>query len=817
MVNVPIVLLLMIFLSSPSYATPPRSLSKGASLSVEKPNNALVSANGVFTAGFRNVGDNAYCFAIWFTQSSNYTIVWMANRDQPVNGRGSVLSLLKDGNLVLRDIGRIDTWSTNTKSVSQVELTLLDTGNLVLRTSSSDNYTNTLWESFKFPTDTLLPDMLLTRHTKLVSSRSQSNYSSGMYSLYFDNDNVLRLLYDGPETSSLYWPDPALLFPFGRTKYNSSRIAFMNSAGYFMSSDAYTFLAGDFGEGPKRRLTIDFDGNLRIYSLEEKQWKWDVSWQAIPEPCKVHGICGANSLCVQQVHGKRCSCLPGFKEKHSSIDHDWSNGCEPKYNHSYQFGGSDFVELPKVDFYGFDLEAPQTMSVEDCKSRCLELKSCKAVMYQKVTGTCYVKSVLFNGIQTPNFAGTTYLRLPKENLKSYDDESARKGISMQMNCSMDISQTLEKDYPEDRENRFLVYLLWFVGGLGGVEMFCIIVGSCCLYRANGRTSLLVQQGQLFVLVGFRKFTYKELQQATSGFSNEVGKGGGGTVYKGVLPDRRVAAIKRLNDATHNEGEFLAEVSTIGKINHMNLIEMWGFCSERKHRLLVYEYMERGSLAENLSSNVLDWEQRFEIALGTAKGLAYLHEECLEWVLHCDVKPENILLDSNYKPKVADFGLSKLLKRGRLSNISSFSTMRGTRGYMAPEWVFNLPITSKVDVYSYGIVLLELITGQSPGTFNAVEIGGSAQTHKYHHLVTWVRDKMNASSTDDHDIASSIAEIMDSRVDYQYSMAKMEVLVRVALQCVHEEKDRRPTMSKVVEMLSHHDNTYKEFNEVEIET
>ncbi|KAK9095813.1 hypothetical protein Sjap_021310 [Stephania japonica] len=808
MVNIPMLVLLMNFLS-PSYATLPRSLSKGASLSVEKPNNALVSANEVFTAGFRNVGDNAYCFAIWFTKSSNSTIVWMANRDQPVNGRGSILSLLKDGNLVLRDIGRIDTWATNTKSVSQVELTLLDTGNLVLRTSSKND---TLWESFKFPTDTLLPDMPLTRHTKLVSSRSQSNYSSGMYSLYFDNDNVLRLLYDGPETSSLYWPDPALLFPFGRTKYNSSRIAFINSAGYFMSSDAYTFLAGDFGEGPKRRLTIDFDGNLRVYSLDEKQGKWIISWQAIPEPCKIHGICGANSLCVQEVQGKRCSCLPGFKEKYSIDYHDWSNGCEPKYNHSYRIGGSEFVELPKVDFYGFDLEAPQAMSVEDCKSRCLELKSCKAVMYQKVTGICYPKSVLFNGIQTLNFAGTTYLRLPKENLKCYNNESAWKGIPLQTNnCSMEISQTLEKDYPEDHENQFLVYLLWFVGGLGGVEMLCIIVGCCCLYRAHGSTSLLVQQGQLSVLAGFRKFTYKELQLATSGFSNEIGKGGGGTVYKGVLPDGRVAAIKRLNDAMHNEGEFLAEVSTIGKINHMNLMEMWGFCSERKHRLLVYEYMECGSLAENLSSNVLDWEQRFEIALGTAKGLAYLHEECLEWVLHCDVKPENILLDSNYKPKVADFGLSKLLKRGRLSNISSFSTIRGTRGYMAPEWVYNLPITSKVDVYSYGIVLLELITGKSPATFNVV-----AQTPKYHHLVTWVREKMNASSTDDHDIASSIAEIIDPRVDSQYSMAKMEVLVRVALQCVQEEKDRRPMMSKVVEMLSHHDNTYKAFNEVEIE-
>ncbi|KAK9095812.1 hypothetical protein Sjap_021309 [Stephania japonica] len=770
------------FLQS-SYATVPHSLSKGSSLSVEKPNDVLKSSNGVFTAGFRSVGDNAYCFAIWFTQSSNSTIVWMANRDQPVNGRGSVLSLLGDGNLVLRDIGEIDTWASNTTWLSQVELALMDTGNLVLQSSDND----IIWESFKFPTDTLLPYQQITRHTKLTSSRSQSNYSSGWYSLYFDNDNMLRLLYNGPETSSAYWPDPSNCWPLGRYKFNNSRVAFFNSSGDFQSSDQFVFSAADLGIGPKRRLTMDFDGNLRLYSLEEKEGKWLVSWQAFSQPCSIHGICGPNSLCVHGLESIRCSCLPAFKVKYA---HDWSFGCEPKFNLSFDVSEWIFFALPNVNIYGFDLGTPLPKSEEECKKMCVQSNStCKAVSY--INGTCQIKSMLFNVVRSPNLEGITYLMLPKNSLQSYN-ESEEKLTLVAPNCPSSTTdvQLLERVYSHNHENRLLLDWLWFVTVTGGIEMFCICIGFLYLYLARGHTRRVYQGYNLFVVAGFQKFTYKELKKATMSFSQEIGRGGYGIVYKGVLSDGRVAAIKQLNEARHHEGEFLAEVTTIGRINHMNLIEMWGFCSERKHRLLVYEYMECGSLAENLSSEVLDWEKRFEIALGTAKGLAYLHEDCLEWVLHCDVKPENILLDKNYKPKVADFGLSKLLERDKLGNISSFSTIRGTRGYMAPEWVLNLPITSKVDVYSYGIVVLELITGKSPATFNAIDIDGSEhQTHQYHQLVTWAREKMNASSSNDRDIASTIDEILDPRVDAQYSMAKMEVLVRVALQCVQEERDR----------------------------
>ncbi|KAL4649555.1 hypothetical protein ACB092_01G021900 [Castanea dentata] len=738
-------------------------ISKGTSLSVEKP-DILTSPNGDFSAGFYSVGDNAYCFAIWFSNSR--TVVWMANRDQPVNGKRSKLSLLNTGNLILTDATKsnVTVWATNTVSLSSVRLFLYNTGNLVLR-----NKEHVLWQSFDFPTDTLLPQQPFTSKTELVSSRSQTNISSGFYELSFDNDSYLVVVYNSPDVSDSYF------YYSGLGYYNSSTLVF-NSLGNFSS-----IISADYGAVFHRRLTLDYDGNIRLYSWEEEGQTWVVSWQAMQRPCEIPGACGANSLCNYVIgYGRKCSCLPAYKMKNRS---DWADGCKPEVDLPCKKNNeSHFVLLSHVDFYGYD-NISDNYTFDRCRDQCLAAGVCKAFQYNN--NTCYLKARLLNGYRSPYLWGDIYLKLPKSKILS--NASRREEFSL--NCSS--VGTLQSSKTGD--NGTVKFMLWFAGGVGGLEIICIFVVWCLLTRTRKRLGVHDKQGHAIAVIRLRKFTYSELKKATKGFAKEIGRGAGGIVYKGVLSDNRVAAIKCLNEANQDEGQFLAEVSIIGKVNHMNLIEMWGYCVEGKHRLLVYEYMEHGSLADNLSANVLDWEKRFEIAMGTAKGLAYLHEDCLDWILHCDVKPQNILLDSNYRPKVADFGLSKLQNRNALKN-SSFSRIRGTRGYMAPEWVLNLPITSKVDVFSYGIVVLELVTGKCPSrSVLDVDDGGEA---KHKRLVTWVREIMNKVAAN----TCSLEEIIDPMLEGKYDMGKMEILVWVALQCVKEEKDERPTMSQVVDML-----------------
>ncbi|KAI8549988.1 hypothetical protein RHMOL_Rhmol06G0068600 [Rhododendron molle] len=310
-----LILLISLLLSSLpplfSISSPHDTLPTSSFLSVS---DVLISENEIFSAGFHNVGENAYCFSIWFTEPTsdgNLTVVWMANRDQPVNGKRSKLSLLKSGNLILTDAAQFTVWSTNTKSLSPLQLQLLSTGNLVLR-----NQNRSVWESFDSPTDTLLPNQRMTRNSKLVSSRSRNNFSSGFYSLFFQEDNLIRLIFHGPYISAVYWPDPWLnSWQVGRTLYNDSRIAAFNSSGYFRSSDGLEFKASDFGIGVWRRLKMDADGNVRLYSLDEGKRIWRVSWQAISQPCKIHGVCGPNAMCNYDYPGenagRRCSCLPG--------------------------------------------------------------------------------------------------------------------------------------------------------------------------------------------------------------------------------------------------------------------------------------------------------------------------------------------------------------------------------------------------------------------------------------------------------------------------------------------------------------------------
>ncbi|MFS7965545.1 putative protein kinase RLK-Pelle-SD-2b family [Helianthus anomalus] len=774
-------------ISSSTFSSPPFALKLGSSLSVENKDDFLISPNSHYTAGFYSVGKNAYCFAIWLTKplsDGTQTVVWMANRDSPVNGKFSKLSLLKTGNLILRDAyQRVPIWTTSTKdSTETAMLRLNNSGNLFIQTRDG----KVLWQSFDFPTNTLLPNQPLTKLVSLVSSRSSTNHSSGFYKLFFDNDNVVRLVYSDSRLTGIYWPNPEFrAWESGRNIYGSKRIATMDSSGHFISTDDLFFNTSDAGDQPSRRLTLDFDGNFRAYSLDESRGIWQVTWQAMSEGCKIHGSCGENSTCSNDhVHGRKCSCIPNHRMINLT---DWSYGCEPEFKPT-SCGNSEynFLLLPHSDFWGYDSRFMPNTTLSECKQECIKSCSCKGFQFKydwnKGFSICYPKFLLVNGLRSANFNGSMYLKVPKSLPLSLNNSRDVQGFKL--NCSVKTTIQLDRNYDINHQKESIKFLMLTTYVVGALEIICI---SYFFYGTRSRLSTQ-GQGYLQAATGFRRFSYAELKKASKNFSEEIGRGGGGIVYKGVLSDNRVVAIKHLNEFSNgqDEAELLAEISTLGSLNHMNLIEIWGYCAEGKHRLLVYEYMENGSLSQNLQSNKLDWDKRLDIALGTAKGLAYLHEECLEWILHCDVKPHNILLDCDYKPKVADFGLSKLLDRNGTRDLE-FTRARGTRGYMAPEWLFvNLPITSKVDVYSYGVVVLEMITGAS-------QCGGSEGR-----LDSWVREKIIAAGGKN----DWIREVVDSRVDGNYNMSTMGAMIKVALRCCEEDKDARPTMSQVVDMLLH---------------
>ncbi|XP_031483105.1 putative receptor protein kinase ZmPK1 [Nymphaea colorata] len=764
----------------------PSVLKRGSSLSVERfADDVLISEGGTFKTGFYPVGDNAFAFAVWFTEPANGTVVWMANRDRPVNGRESRLEF-RSGQVALIDADGSIVWATNTSDVDGVvaeQMEIGEDGNLVVR----DRLGKALWESFDFPTDTLLAFQGMTRSKRLVSRRAAEDYSSGPYQFLFDDDNVLSFLYEGSDLSSIYWPNPDMdIFGNGRTRYNSTKYASFDDLGRFTSSDNLIFSASDVGLKNKRRLTMDYDGVLRLYSLNSTTKSWEVTWLPVLERCRVHGLCGENGICFYNPEPE-CTCPPGFSMKNRT---DWTQGCQPNSKIVCNDSRVQIVKLPHTDFYGYDMSTYKTgVSFEACKNICTSDCKCRGFGYRldDGSGSCYPKNILFNGQTGPNLLIDIYIKVSSVgNFNNYLEGQFHTDCSLAnlsiIRAGVFSSGNVQGDY--------LKLPVGFVIAIGLVEIICLVFGWAYLHKELGHIHN-IGQGYTALRSGFKRFTYKELKRATKNFSSEIGRGGSGVVYKGVL-EGEVVAIKRLEDVHHGEAQFWSEVSIIGRINHINLLRLLGFCFEKQSKLLVYEFMENGSLEKNLfnSSSTLAWDNRFNIALGTAKGLAYLHEECLEWVLHCDIKPQNILLDKDFTPKVADFGLSKLLDRGG-TNVSSFSRVRGTRGYMAPEWILNQPITSKVDVYSYGILVLEMVTGRSSVGFEQVDDNGEIRSAQ---LIPWVREMVGTRQ-------QWIEEIADPSLSGIYDKLKMEILVKVALKCVGEERDARPTMSQVVDAIT----------------
>jgi hypothetical protein len=282
----------------------------------------------------------------------------------------------------------------------------------------------------------------------------------------------------------------------------------------------------------------------------------------------------------------------------------------------------------------------------------------------------------------------------------------------------------------------------------------------------------------------RSFTYKELTEATEGFKDELGRGAFGGVYKGAIKTgfTNFIAVKKLDGVVeHGEKEFKTEVTVIGQTHHKNLVRLLGFCDEGQHRLLVYEFLSNGTLADFLFGSLRpSWKQRTQIAFGIARGLLYLHEECSTQIIHCDIKPQNILIDDYYNARISDFGLAKLLA---INQSQTKTAIRGTKGYVAPEWFRNTPVTVKVDVYSFGVLLLEIICCRRSVD---LEISGTGAI-----LIDWAYDCYRHGTLD---------ALIEDDMEAMNDVSTLERAMKVAIWCIQEVPSLRPTMRKVTQML-----------------
>ncbi|KAF3329006.1 proline-rich receptor-like protein kinase PERK8-like protein [Carex littledalei] len=311
------------------------------------------------------------------------------------------------------------------------------------------------------------------------------------------------------------------------------------------------------------------------------------------------------------------------------------------------------------------------------------------------------------------------------------------------------------------------------------------------YNSNYTSGSLGPKGALNDMsIGNSKyFTYEELHEITNGFSanNVLGEGGFGCVYKGQLQDGREVAVKRLTSGGgQGEREFQAEVEIISRVHHRHLVSLVGYCIENEQRVLVYDYVANNTLHYHLHGHerpVLEWAIRVKVAAGAARGIAYLHEDCHPRIIHRDIKSSNILLDNDFEALVADFGLARLA----LDAVTHVTTrVMGTFGYLAPEYASSGKLTERSDVFSFGVVLLELITGRRP--VDTSRLGDES-------LVEWARPLLTQALE-----TGKLEEVIDPRLEKNYNEVEMLRMIEAAAACVRHSASRRPRMSQVVRVL-----------------
>ncbi|KAK6917939.1 Bulb-type lectin domain [Dillenia turbinata] len=725
---------------------------------------------------FCNGSCDTYLFAIFIVQtdSASYItmpsigfpqVVWSANRDRPVRLNATLL-LKSDGDLVLQDVDGTVAWSTNTSAKSIAGLNLTETGNLVL----FDEKGTTIWQSFDHPTDVLVPGQSLVIGNYLTASVSNTNWTNGgLYSLSVTSEGLFAYVGSNPPQAYYF-----KLVSGNKTSNVPSYVKFLNGSLALFVLSAEPSEPDEVISVPQassaQYMKLGSDGHLRVY-------QWGDKWAEVADlltgylgECNYPLVCGTYGICS---NNGQCSCPASanggtsyfrqkdYRQPSLGCSEITPLTCVEQQNH-------ELLELDDIRYFIYDgyngINNPDMTGVdmESCKQGCLRNCSCKAALFQygynSSNGDCYLPSEVFSLMN--NVEETTH----------YNSSAFLKVQNVQ-------SGTV----PKKKTSHMALIAGLSVGVLSTVA--CILGILMYLYKRGNSEE--AEEDYLDQVPGLpTRFSYEVLKSATSDFSKKLGEGGFGSVYEGTLGDGTKVAVKLLEGLGQVKKSFLVEVEIIGSIHHVNLVRLIGFCADKSHRLLVYEFMCNGSLDKWIfpknQAFSLDWKHRWKIIFDIARGLAYLHEDCRQKIIHLDIKPQNILLDESFNAKVSDFGLSKLIDKDQSQVMTA---MRGTPGYLAPEWLSSI-ITEKVDVYGFGVVVLEIVCGRKNLDRYQPEEGM--------HLLSLFKQKLEEDR---------LMDMVDKHnEDMQYNEREIVKVMRLAAWCLQSDFTKRPSMSMVVKVM-----------------
>ncbi|KAL5564614.1 hypothetical protein UlMin_027778 [Ulmus minor] len=731
-------------------------------------NQTLVSKDESFELGFFSPGSSTNRYlGIWYKHIPVQTVVWVANRENPIKGFLSSTRLMIDeiGNLVLLNHNKT-IWSAKPmKKIQQPILQLLDSGNLVLR-DSENNYS---WQSFDYPSDTLLPGMKLGWNFKTGLNRSLSSWKS----------------IDDPSPGDFTWdiqlhayPEPVMWRgsqkyyrsgPWNGQQFSGAPALKSNPVfdfTYVSNQDELFYTYNLKNKSLVSRVVMNQTTYLHqryVWSEGDKDWRL---YASVPrDPCDNYGVCGPYGNCIIS-ESPVCQCLDGFRpkspQKWNSMD--WTDGCvrNKPLNCSDGFVKYEGLKLPDTTQTWLNTSIP----LVECRTKCIQNCSCMAYANSDING------------------GGSGCVIWLDHLTD---------IRQFLDGGQDLYIRMRDPKSENTKGTWKVKMAVAVPTAVGVVFVMIFIGYFIHKRMNkfkGKiaSSKTEENGQPKEDLELPLFDLSTIASATDNFSTskKLGEGGFGPVYMGTLENGQEIAVKRLSKSSgQGLNEFKNEVILIAKLQHRNLVKVLGCCIEGEEKMLIYEYMSSKSLDsfifDQTKGKLLDWSKRFSIIRGIARGLVYLHQDSRLRIIHRDLKASNVLLDFEMTPKISDFGLARIF--GGNQTEANTNRVVGTYGYMAPEYASDGLFSVKSDVFSFGITVLEIISGKKNRGFFHPKLNLNLVGH------AWRLWKEGDPS-----------ELIDECLVGSCVASQVLHCIHVSLLCVQHCPEDRPTMSTVLFML-----------------